>query len=479
MADLRKSLGMVQLLSLGAAGVIGTSWIYTNGTYFDKYGAGGMIFGLVLGAVLATFIALAYGELAGKFPRAGGEVVYGYLGFNRGVAFVGGWLLIGAYLSSLAFYVTAGGMLLSWIWPGIEQIKLYTIADTPVHLPVLLFGVLVTLVIFAINARGTQLGGRTQVALFGAMVVIGVVLVVVGFAAGSPHNFWPPFAPGSPALADTARFVIPAMTFLTGFSLVAVLAEDAKISPRKLGLTVALTVVIAATFYSVVLLASAWVSPWEQTAKTEKGTVAAFTAAGFPALGWAAYAIAVLGLFTSFIALFTASARLMVAMSRAGLFPAAFARIHPRWGTPVNALAFTMVLSLALGWMGKGAIVWFLDTGGVYVGLAWFIGVASLYRIRHRYPEVRGGYTVRPGWLPAVGGIAAVGVIVMVLVPGTPIALVWPAEYLILAAWVLLGAVIYAAVRRRGSTGNEIVELLGDHAPAALRDEAVKGGAGR
>jgi len=466
----------VQLVSLGAAGVIGTSWIYTNGTYFDKYGAGGMIFGLVAGAVLATFIALAYGELASKFPRAGGEVVYGYLGFGRGVAFAGGWLLIGAYLSCLAFYVTASGMLLSWVWPAMSRIELYSIADTPVHLPVLVFGIAVTVAIFALNARGAELGGRTQVVLFAAMIVLGLALVVVGFGAGSPHNFWPPYAPGSPAAVDTARFVIPAMTFLTGFSLVAILAEDAKISPRRIGLTVGLTVVIAAAFYVVVLLASAWVQPWQRTATTEKGTIAAFTAAGFPALGWAAYGIAVLGLFTSFIALFTASARLMVAMSRAGLLPAAFARVHPRWGTPVNALAFTMVLALALGWLGKGAITWFLDTGGVYVGLAWFIGVASLYRIRRRYPEVRGGYTVRPSWLPAVGGVAAVAVIVMVLVPGTPIALVWPAEYLILLAWLVLGVVIYAMARRRGETGTEIVDLLGEHTPAALRASSPRSG---
>lgn len=473
-ADLRKSLGMIQLLSLGAAGVVGTSWIYTNGTYFAKYGAGGMIFGLVLGAALATFIALAYGELAAKFPRAGGEVVYGYLGFNRGVAFVGGWLLLGAYLSSLAFYVTGSGMLLSWVWPGLEQVKLYTIADTPVYLPVLLLGIAVTVVIFALNARGAQLGGRTQVVLFAVMIVLGLALVVVGFAAGSPHNFWPPYAPGAHAAADTARFVIPAMTFLTGFSLVAILAEDAKVPPRRLGLTVALTVVIAGAYYCTVLLASAWVSPWTKTATTEKGTIAAFNAAGFPALGWAAYGIAVLGLFTSFIALFTASARLMVAMGRAGLFPAVFARVHPRWGTPVNALTFMMVLVLALGWLGSGAITWFLDTGGVYVGLAWFIGVASMYRIRRRYPDARGGYTVRPGWLPAIGGIAAVGVIVTVLLPGTPIALVWPEEYLILLAWAVLGVLIYLGVRRRAGTGEEVVALLGEHAPEGLRTRVRK-----
>lgn len=58
MDDLRKSLGLLPLVALGAAGVVGTSWIYTNGEFFALYGAGGEIFGLMIAALLAM------GELA-------------------------------------------------------------------------------------------------------------------------------------------------------------------------------------------------------------------------------------------------------------------------------------------------------------------------------------------------------------------------------------------------------------------------------
>ncbi len=51
---LRKTLGVFPLVALGVSGVIGSSWIYTNGTFFDTYGAGGMIFGLALGSLLAV-----------------------------------------------------------------------------------------------------------------------------------------------------------------------------------------------------------------------------------------------------------------------------------------------------------------------------------------------------------------------------------------------------------------------------------------
>lgn len=94
MADLTKSLGSFRLIALGAAGVIGSSWIYTNGEFFDAYGAGGEIFGLAIAAAFAACVAAAYGELASTLPRAGGEVVYAYAAFNRPTAFAAGWLLV-------------------------------------------------------------------------------------------------------------------------------------------------------------------------------------------------------------------------------------------------------------------------------------------------------------------------------------------------------------------------------------------------
>jgi APA family basic amino acid/polyamine antiporter len=208
----------------------------------------------------------------------------------------------------------------------------------------------------------------------------------------------------------------------------------------------------------------------------EQGTIDTYRVAGFPALGWGAYTISVLGLVTSFLTLFVAASRIMVGLARAGLFPRAFARVGRRRGTPVNALLFTLALCLGLGWLGEGALTWFLDTGGVYVGFAWFIGVASMYRVRRRYPNVERPYRVRISFLPAIGGVVAVLVILLTLVPGTDISLVWPSEYVILIVWFALGAVIYAvAPKERDEQALEA--LLGDQYAelGAEREEATSG----
>lgn len=443
MADLQKRLGLVQMIALGAAGVVGTSWIYTNGQFFAKYGAGGEIFGLMGAAVLCSFIAMAYAQMASTIPRAGGEVVYAYSAFNRTTGFAAGWLLAGAFISSLAFYVTAFGTLLLKIFPGLATAPLFTINSEPVYLPVLAVGIALALVIFALNWFGVSFGVAIQIVLFGAMLLIGAALVVTGFAHGTAANFFPPFAKDTNAAGSVVRFILPGMTFLTGFGLVAIMAEDAKIAHRKIGIAVVTSVLVAAGFYVLVLASSAWVIPWEQTAKLPEGTIDAFRVAGFTILGWGAYVIALLGLLTSFLALFLATSRIIIAMGRSGLLPAGLGKISEKRSTPGPALIFTLVVTLGLGWLGKGAMIWFLDAGGVFIGLAWALGVASMYRMGRRFPGLEVGYRARPRWAPAVGAVGAVLVIAFALWPGTDLSLVWPQEYLILAVWVVLGVVMY------------------------------------
>ncbi|HIY24644.1 MAG TPA: APC family permease [Candidatus Brachybacterium merdigallinarum] len=461
MAEIKRSLSFIQLLALGVAGVVGSSWIYTNSTFFDTYGAGGMIFGIALGGVLAAMVALAYSELTTLFPRAGGEVVYSYTVLGRRAGFLTGWMLIGAYISSTAFYVTAFGTLLGRITPAMEQMPLYTLNETPVTLPVLAAGIVLTLIIFAMNWFGVRLGAQIQVVMFAVMVIIGLALIAVGFGAGAPDNFLPPFREDQAPAQSILRMVVPGMTYVVGFGLVAVLAEDANLPPRRIGRTVLLTVVVAITFYCLVLLASAWILPWEETAGMELGTVDAFTRAGYPILGWGAFAIAILGLLTSFLGLFVATSRIIVSLARVNLLPRGLATIHESSGAPRNALLFVLAVTVILGLLGPGAMTWFLDTGGIYLGIVWVLVVATKYLLPRRYPGIRREYRA-PGWAPILGAGGAVLVIVMALIPGTDMSLIWPGEYIVLVAWFVLGGILLLTSGRMGRD-EALTELLGPY----------------
>lgn len=447
MDTLPRSLGLPTLIALGAAGVLGTSWIYTNGFFFARYGAGGEIAGLALAMVVASSIALAYAELAARMPRAGGEVVYAEAAFGRPLAFVAGWLLVGAYLASLAFYITAAGSLLAPIWPGIQHGALYSIAGKSVHAPALAIGLALAVSVYALNVRGAALGGRIQLLLFVLMVSIGLALAVTGFSAGRLDNAWPAWSSTMHPLIDTLRFVLPAMTFLTGFSLVTLLAEDADLSSRGIAVAAVSTVVVAGLFYLAVLAASAWIIPWQITATLPRGTIDAFARAGFPGLARAALGIAGLGLLTSFIALFLAASRVILALARLGLLPGALARCNTH-GMPVPALRATLALSIGLGLLGPGALIGFLDAGGIYIGLAWLIGVACFYRLRARDPA----QTIIPralAWFPGAGALVAAAVVLATWLPGSGLSLSGPAEYVGVIGWLGLGGLVYGRYSSR------------------------------
>lgn len=471
MAEFKKSLGFFQLLALGVAGVIGSSWIYTNSRFFELYGAGGLIFGMALGGLLAAFVALAYSDLATLFPRAGGEVVYSYTGLGRTASFFTGWFLIGAYLSSTAFYVTAFGLLIERLAPNIAGPTLWTINERPVDATVLLLGILLTVIIAGMNWFGVSLGGQIQTVLFGAMIVIGLALIFTGFAAGSPGNFMPPYAEGSHPFLDTLRFVVPGMTYMAGFGLVASMAEDANLPARKIGRITVLTVILATTFYCLVLLSSAWILPWQDVAGMSLGTIDAFTTAGFPILGWGAWLIAILGLLTSFIGLFMAISRIVVAMARAKMLPAALAEVDAKSGVPRKAIIFTALFTVVLGALGPGAIIWFLDTGGIYLGVVWVMVVATRYLLPKKYPHLK--KTFVSGIIPIIGALGAIVVIVLALWPGTNLSLVWPGEYLILLIWIGIGIAVWLTSKKMADE-DALTQLLGPY--KAELDENLEAG---
>ncbi|WP_246958353.1 APC family permease [Brachybacterium sp. Marseille-Q7125] len=332
MAELKKTLGFPSLIALGVAGVVGSSWIYTSSTFFADLGAGGMIVGLLIGAVFASFVALAYGELTSAVPRAGGEVVWGYTALGRSAGFATGWFHIGAYIASLSFYITALGTLLGKYVPMMSQMPLYSVNGEAVTLPVLAVGIALALVVFALNWFGVSIGAQIQVLLFVVMLAIGAALAITALVVGEPGNLWPMWTPEQNPATSTLRMVVPGITYVVGFSLVAVLAEESSLKPGQVGRAVVATVAVAAVFYTIVLLATAYVIPWEDVASADLGTIDAFTQAGFPLLGFGAFLIGVLGLITSFIGLFVASSRVTLWIA-----PGMMEAVKPRKGLPCHA----------------------------------------------------------------------------------------------------------------------------------------------
>lgn len=464
MSDLKKSIGPWSLVAIGAAGIVGSSYLYLSSPLFESFTFGGVILGMIVATLLASCVAIGIAELAAMFPRAGGEFVYAYVGFGRFIAFVVGWLLISIYTGIVGFYITATGRLLSSVFPQLESIPLYDIGGGQMYLPILAVGLGLVIVTMIMNWFGTQMSFSVQLVLFIALIVIGLVIVITGFAGGSFENTQPLFGNGGTmdGVLNGVAFVIPALGFLSGFSVVAALAEEAKVSRNKLGKLIVASVLIAGAFYTLIFYATGWIIPWQETAQLTNGTIEAFQVAGYPTVAIFAFIAGFVGIVTTVIAVFSSASRLMFALSRAGMLPPALGKIDKKTGVPRNAVLATGALGLLFGLLGPDALQWILNVGGLYVAMVWIFTVVAFYTIRRKHPDKERPYRVRFTVLPALGGVAGLGLVVFTLIPSIPFGLQHPIEYALAASLLVVGFVLYLFSPRNLAPEHEQSLLLGD-----------------
>ena len=109
----------------------------------------------------------------------------------------------------------------------------------------------------------------------------------------------------------------------------------------------------------------------------------------------------------------------------------------------------TGALTIAGALLGRGAMVAFIDVGSLCIAVA-FLGVSlSARKLRASRPDMHRPYRMPlPGLVPWVAALGACSILGVMVVPGSPAALVWPLEWGILAAVLALGVLLWLTGRR-------------------------------
>ena len=173
------------------------------------------------------------------------------------------------------------------------------------------------------------------------------------------------------------------------------------------------------------------------------------------------------GILTSWNAFFLGASRLVFAMARGGMLPAVFARLHPRHGSPVAVIVLLTAISALAPFFGRPALVWLVDAGSLATVVAYLLVAAAFLLIRRRHPDLPRPYRVAAptlvGWL----AVAATLFFLVLYLPGSPSALIWPEEWAIVLLWTVLGAAFAMGTRRRVASlgpGRQARLILGDYA---------------
>jgi amino acid transporter len=228
-----------------------------------------------------------------------------------------------------------------------------------------------------------------------------------------------------------------------GFDVIPQSAEEIDIPFSEIGKLLMLSIGMAVAWYvAMVWAVSTGLSADERAASTLPTADAMAALMGGNWGGKLVVIAGIGGILTSWNSFLIGGSRAIYALSRAGQLPAALGKLHPKYNTPHNALLLIGMLSICAPFLGRPALVWLVDAGGLGIVIAYAFVAWSFLVLRKAEPDMERPYRVRHGVF--VGRLALVLSIGMsfLYLPGSPAALVWPYEWLIVLGWIVLGAIL-------------------------------------
>jgi amino acid transporter len=373
-ASLKKALRVKDLVGFGIAAIIGAGIFGMVGqAAYDGGPAVSILFIFI--AIACGFTAFCYAEFASMIPISGSAYTYAYASFGELVAWIIGWDLLLEYaigniaiaiswsdyfctfLSGFGIHVpdylkmdflsawrgygavtdalAAKGQTLVQIFTDHPELKdpynawinapvlggLHLIANVPALLIVLL---VTTLIYVGIRESRNANNLMVAVKLLGVFIVI-----LIGFFYVNPHN-WSPFMPNK--LAGVLKGVAAVFWAFIGFDAISTTAEECDNPQRDLPRAIFYSLLICTVLYVVVALVLTGIVSYKELnvgdplAHIFKDKLPWLS--GLVALG------AIFAIGSVFMVFQLGQPRIWMSMSRDGLLPPIFSRIHPRYKTP-------------------------------------------------------------------------------------------------------------------------------------------------
>ncbi len=447
--------------------------------WIGKAGPLGALLGLFIGGLLMIVVGVSYGFLARVFPVSGGAFAYTLIALGRRHAFVCARFMTLGYVSIVALNASALGVLARHIVPEVAEFGyLYTIAGWDVHFGEVAIAT-VGLVFFAfLNVRGGGNSARLQ--FYMCLLMIASMLIVffgVLFSdQGQISNMEPLFATDKAPIAGVLAIVAIAPWAFIGFDNIPQTAEEFSFSPSKAFRLIWLSLLVAAALYMLMIVTTAVGAPWQErlagnpvwlTADIVRETM------GTPGVTLLCIA-AFMGISTGLNGFYMASSRVLLAMSRAGMVPQAFGRIHPKYKTPSVGVLFACGVSFIAPWFGRTALNWIVDMASIGFTFAFAYTCLTAYlfsRWSSQTEIVPGAASTKQKLLAGLGVVVSLAFMLVLLVPGSPGQLSTP-SFIAMGAWALVGLIFYfTSAKRSASLSDDALDVavLGSVRPVWAR----------
>ncbi len=371
-AHLKKELTVKDLTLMGIAAVVGAGIFSTIGLAAFHGGPGVTIL-FVITAVTCGFSALCYAEFASRIPVAGSAYTYAYASFGELIAWIIGWDLLMEYaigniavaISWSTYFVnllegfnihmpvyltmdyftafrahetiqnhtaeitdTIKQGALAWSTaPGLGGVKLIA------NIPALLIVIVITYLVY-VGIRETKRATNAMVFL---KIAIVIVVIIIGFFYVTPAN-WHPFMPNG--FSGVMKGVSGVFFAYIGFDAISTTAEECQSPQRDLPRGMIYSLIICTVLYILIALVLTGMVSYKELAVGDP-LAYVFTKLGLTKLSGIISFSAVIATASVLLIFQLGQPRIWMSMSRDGLLPKAFSRIHPKYHTPSFATIVT------------------------------------------------------------------------------------------------------------------------------------------
>jgi basic amino acid/polyamine antiporter, APA family len=336
--SLRRSLGPWDLTAIGINQVIGGA-IFLAPAQVAAHVGGWSPLAVLLVGVTTLLVAACFAEVGSRFDTTGGAYVYTRAAFGRFLGFEVGWLQWFTRVTSFASIVNGIALAAGFYFPAV-------VSGAPrAALIVTLTGALTF-----VNVRGIRQSAWLVNTLTVAKLLPLIGFVIVGLWAFDPQ-LYPSLTPV--AAGDLAAAALLLVFTFGGFDVVGVPAGESKDPRRDVPFAYFATVAVVTLVFLLIHVALLGTHPALASARTPIADaalrVAGPTAALVVAIG------AVVSMTGNNAGQILSGSRMLFALAEGGELPPWLARVHPRYRTPANAIAFTVIVAVVLALSGSFA----------------------------------------------------------------------------------------------------------------------------
>lgn len=459
---LKRTLTAGSLIALGIGAIIGAGLFVRTASAAAQNAGPSVTIGFIIAAIGCALAGLCYAELSSSIPISGSAYTYTYATMGELLAWIIGWDLVleyavGAatvgiawseYLNKLLVDVFhASPIPYEWCHSPFESLP--GGAHGMMNIPALFIVAMLTLLLI----KGTQESAFVNGIIVITKVTIVILIIIFGWQFINPANHTP-YVPAATEYLDSQKVShnfggiwgllgAAGTVFFAfiGFDAVSTAAQETKNPKTAMPIGILGSLAICTVLYILfahVLTGLADVNFFRTTGK-EASVVAAINQY-MPGYGWLSklVTVAILAGFSSVIlVMLLGQSRVFYSMSRDGLLPPVFSKLHPKFKTPYKANLIILVIVGLFAAFVPGDIVGDMTSIGTL--FAFILVCVAVIILRKTEPGLKREFKT-----PGVPIVPILGIVVCLsMIAG----LGW-LNWLRLIGWLAVGFIIYFGYSR-------------------------------